>query len=398
MGARLTSARATTRAGVRAVRNRLDRRRYARTVLRIEDVPEQAVVVFFAAVPAEIYQLEQWRQALSEVGGRHPVVVCVTVPDIGRLVTERTGLDVVLASAGVQLERLVETRRPAAVLYLNHREPNFRMLRYPETVHVYLGHGESDKGASASHQNMAYDYCFVAGPAGRERLEAAMPLFDASRRAPMVGRPNLDPRVLRTGRPGTVPDAPGRTTVLYAPTWEGGLPSMAFGTVASHGEALARAVTADPAYRLVYRPHPLTGTIRPADRAADARVRAVVEAAGSPHVVDTGPYGWQLGAADVAVVDVSSVAYDWLATGKPMLLTVPADPRARPTPSRLLDIAPRLPAGEAAQAVERIREVLEHPVTGWSELVAHHFGDTSPGASVERFLDALDAVIAGPPA
>lgn len=381
---------------VRAVRNRIRRRQYARVAGSVDSVPEGAVIVFFAAVPDEIYQLEQWSHALSKVADRHPVVVCVTVPDIGRLVTARTSLPVVYASAGTQLERLVQTRRPAAVLYLNHREPNFRMLRYPETVHVYLGHGESDKGASASHQNMAYDYCFVAGRAGQERLENAMPLFDARRRAPMVGRPNLDPHVLVAGRPDRIDAVPGRMTVLYAPTWEGGLPSMAFGTVASHGEAVARSIIADSAYRLVYRPHPLTGTISAAHAAADRRVRALVEAAGAPHVVDTGPYGWQLAEADVAVVDISSVAYDWLATGKPMLLTVPVDPQARPTPSALLDLAPRLGVEDAARAAERVRHAVEHPVDGWADLVDHHFGDTAPGASVQRFLTVLDAVIDGP--
>ena len=47
------------------------------------------------------------------------------------------------------------------------------------------------------------------------------------------------------------------------------------------------------------------------------------------HLANTdGPFGWQVDACDVCVTDVSAVAYDWLATGKPLLLTRPSEPRA----------------------------------------------------------------------
>ncbi len=385
--------RARARRAAQALGNRLRGPAYARATMPVEAVPEGAVVVHFAAVPAEIYQLEQWQYPLSRLAETRPVVVLVTRPDIGRLVTERTGLPVLYAPRGAQLERLVTERRPAVVLYVNHREPNFRMLRYPETVHVYLGHGESDKGASASHQNMAYDYCFVAGRAGQDRLSAALPLFDAAVRAPMVGRPNLDHGEASAAPPPGTPDAGGRTTLLYAPTWEGGLPSMAFGTVVSHGRALVDAALADPDIRLVYRPHPLTGTSSPAFAEADAALRQRIGEAGAPHVVDDGAYGWQLNAADVAVVDISSVAYDWLATGKPMLLTVPTDPFARPTPGRLSERATRLRADGAGDVVRQIRTVLGAPDPTWPELVEYHFGDTTPGASITRFLEAIEDVV-----
>ncbi len=389
------SRRTSTGHAIRLLRNRLTRRRYARTALRVDDVPVAAVVVFFAAVPEELYQLLQWRPVLERVREHRPVVVVTSAPDIGRLVAQ-TGLPVAFAPRGADLERLIHSRRPAVVLYLNHRERNFTMLRYVETVHVYLGHGESDKGASASHQNMAYDYCFVAGRAAQDRLAAAMPLFDAVRRAPTVGRPTLDPHAASQQRPDWAVDAPGRSTVLYAPTWEGGLPSMAVGSIASHGEAIVASVLGDPGLRLVYRPHPLTGTVSPEHAAAATRIRRLVEEAGPPHLIDTGPYGWVFDIADAAVVDISSVAYDWVATGKPLLLTTPVDERARPTPSRLDSLAPMLRAQDADRTAERVRRLIESPVEGWADLVEYHFGDVRPGASIRRFLDTLDDVAVDP--
>jgi CDP-Glycerol:Poly(glycerophosphate) glycerophosphotransferase len=392
----VTRRRTTVRRVTRIIRNRLARRSYARAVAGVDEVPVGSYVVFFAAVPDEIYQVEQWQHVLRVVARRRDVFVLAGSPDVGRLVLERTGLPVVFSAGGRDLERLVTSRRPAAILYLNHRQSNFAMLRYPETVHIYLGHGESDKGSSASHQNMAYDYCFVAGQAAQDRLAAALPLFDVQRRAPRVGRPNLDPEVLGHERPEWAVDAPGRSTVLYAPTWEGGLPSMAVGSVVSHGEALVRSVLADPTLRLIYRPHPLTGSVAREHAAADERIRRAVSAAGLPHLVDTGPYGWVFAVADLAVVDVSSVAYDWLATGRGLIITQPADKRARPTPSRLLDVAPTLAASDADRAATRLRQLLGEPEPGWADLVEYYVGDTSPGASIGSFLEALAAVAVGP--
>ena len=58
--------------------------------------------------------------------------------------------------------------------------------------------------------------------------------------------------------------------------------------------------------------------------------------AGDRHLVDSGGYGWQWDFADACITDVSAVAYDWLATGKPLLITEPAPSAYRP-PSQLLD-------------------------------------------------------------
>ena len=343
---------AWTRYGAAAM-NLLGARRYTREALGIQDVPRGAVVVHFAATPAEIYQLEQWAELLHTVDQERPVRIVVNRPDVGRLVSQRTGLPVVFAPSASQLEELVSQRPPAVILYVNHREPNFRLLRHAHIPHVYIGHGESDKGASASHQNLAYDYAFVAGQAGRDRLAAAMPFFDVSVRAPMVGRP-----MAGSGRGRVDP-----SRVLYAPTWEGGLPSMALGSVVSHGVPLVRALNAG---------------------------------GGEPHRLDLGPYEQAFDGAALAIVDVSSVAYDWLATDRPFLLTVPTNPAARPLPSMLSERAPRLTAAQAEDGptvASRVRSLIAEPPTSMRDVAEYHFGDLEVGASTRRFLAALAEVI-----
>ena len=98
---------------------------------------------------------------------------------------------------------------------------------------------------------------------------------------------------------------------------------------------MARALVATGRHRVIYRPHPRTGIVLRETAAAHAEIVKVLREANhadptAGHVIDLeGGFGWQLGASDVAVMDISAVAYDWLATAKPLLVTRPAEPRAQ---------------------------------------------------------------------
>ncbi|MBM6400990.1 CDP-glycerol glycerophosphotransferase family protein [Phycicoccus sonneratiae] len=355
----------------------------ARAATAATPLPDAPVAVFFAGGPVELYQLADWLPVLEDLDEVVPLVVVCTRPDGARAAMAATRLPVRLAKGAPDLERLVRSDGVRGVLYVNHLERNFRMLRFAEPVHVYLGHGESDKDSSISNQNKAYDYSFVAGPAGRDRLQRVLRGYDAAVRAPMVGRPQLDHD--SPGAPSWERD--GRTRVLYAPTWEGDRPAMSYGSVATHGVALVRALVEDGGFRVVYRPHPRSGTTSDAYRRADHEVRALLE---SPdHLVDTGPYGWQRAFADVCVTDVSSVAYDWAATGKPLVVTLPGAAATPTDGSRLLDAVPRLAASEASRAPALLRSLGEEMPAGWSEVVEHYVGDTTPGAATARFRAAV---------
>ena len=352
-------------------------------------LPTDPVAVFFAGGPVEFYQLEHWLPVLEHVADRVPFVVVCTSADGARLAMRSTQLPVRLAKGSPDLERLVTQEGVRGVLYVNHLERNFRMLRFPQPVHIYLGHGESDKNSSISNQNKAYDYSFVAGAAGRERLARALRGYAAERRAPMVGRPQLD------HPPAGAPDWPrdDRVRVLYAPTWEGDRAAMEYSSVVSHGAPLVRSLLAAPDVRVIYRPHPRTGKTSPEHRRADAEIRRLLR--GTDALVDTGPYGWQLGFADVCITDVSSVAYDWLATGRPLLVTEPEATPAGGDGSRLLGLVPRLTRSQAHDAAALVRSVRGEMPPGWDALVEHYFGDTTPGGATRRFTEALESALAG---
>jgi CDP-glycerol glycerophosphotransferase (TagB/SpsB family) len=273
---------------------------------------------------------------------------------------------------------------------VSHHPRNFQLLRYPELAHVFIGHGDSDKGVSASNQLKAYDRSFVAGQAAIDRIVGELMWFDRQRLV-VVGRPQLRPP---SPRPPGLP-----RTVLYAPTWEGGQPSVAYSSVLTHGEALVRSLVA-AGLRVVYRPHPRTGANRRDVAAADAALRRVFaepDLVASGSVVDVhGPLTDAFTAADLLVTDVSSVAVEWLPTGRPVVVTEPAAPGAVVGPSPLLDAVPRLTAAEAGRAGELAVRCLDddRAAADRAALVEHYLGSADGEDSLTRFIAACGDLLA----
>ena len=350
-------------------------------------VPNAGIAVFFATGPENFYQFEQWRLPLEHLATQRPVFVIVDRPDTGDLVLGTSSLPVAFARGSAALERLVAERDVRVVLYLNQLEPNFRMLRFASPVHIQIGHGESDKDSSISNQHKAYDLVFVGGDAGRDRLGQALRGFDANERTLLVGRPQLD--YTYQGAPSWPRDSGMR--VWYAPTWAGDRPSIAYGSLASHGVAIIEALLADPSIRVIYRPHPRTRYTTREHRDADKAVCTLLARTGDRHLVDRDGYGWQWDFADACITDVSAVAYDWLATGKPLVITEPAPSAYRPI-SPLLDTLPLLGIAEAGEVLSKIRALQGDSTAGepLRDLAYHYFGDVSAQQSTKRFEDAIE--------
>ncbi|NRQ51273.1 CDP-glycerol glycerophosphotransferase family protein [Aeromicrobium stalagmiti] len=341
---------------------------------------EQQVMLYFPTMRDSLYQLRPWYHALKALDQVHPLVCVFKDSRTARLVRDETGLDCVTLARYGQLDEILSLSQVKLALYVNHDPINFESLRFTSLVHVYLGHGDSDKGVSVSNQVKAYDFCFLAGQAAADRTAAAVMLYDAAARSVLIGQPQLD---------GVAPVAPspsadGRRTVLYAPTWEASQPSVSYGSLETHGVALVRALSGT--HRVVYRPHPLNGVIRASYAAADAAVRALAD-----RVDTTVPLEQSFADADLLVTDVSAVTLNWLPTGKPLLVTTPTVPYP---PSALMDVVPQLGPGDDVAAI-----VAEHLTTdptrdARQSLVEHYLGDPAPGVATTRFIAACDDAMA----
>jgi hypothetical protein len=382
----------------RALTNRTAHREVLSTQALVPPHPPHhyRVAVYFADGDVNMYQIRQWYRPLAELASTWPVVVLSRSATGARAILADGALPVAYVPSIRSLEQFVATQDIRVVLYVNQNTRNFQMFRYGHRWHVFINHGESDKMYMTTNQFKAYDYAFIAGTAARERLSRVLWDYDFDRRAIPIGRPQAD---YYSGELPYTPD--DRSVVLYAPTWEGDRPSAHYGSIRTHGERLVSEVLATGRHRLIYRPHPRSGVIDPEYGAANRRIIAAIEAAnardvGAHHVYDDRPeLGWQLSAADIAVVDISAMVYDRLAAGRPLLITKPVDPEASVDTGGYLAACEWLHADAPAGYVSELERVTADPEVAarlgyW---VAHYFGDVSPGAPTAMFRAAIERLM-----
>lgn len=354
------------------------------------------VAVYFADGAVNMYQMRQWYRPLSELAKRWPVVVLSRQATGAEKLLEEDAPPVVFVPKIRDLEHFIATQDIRIVLYVNQNTRNFQMFRYGRRWHVFINHGESDKMYMTTNQYKAYDYAFVAGQAARDRLSRTLWDYDVDNRTIEIGRPQADHYA------GTLPYTPDeRTVVLYAPTWEGDRPSAHYGSIATHGEALVTQLLASGTHRVIYRPHPRSGVVDDAYGAAHRRIINAINTANAAdasaqHVYDSAPeLGWQLTAADVAIVDISAMVYDRLAAGKPLMITKPSDERASIDTQGYLADCEWLTAENASNIVAEVERVRadEAAIARLRMWVQHYFGDTTAGVATEKFHAAVDGLM-----
>jgi hypothetical protein len=354
-------------------------------------------LVYYADGPVNLYQLRQWYEPLQALDAQAPVLlVCRSVTAALELLKE-SPLPVAYAGRVEDLENLVERQRFSVALYVNQNTRNFQLMRFNTMLHVFISHGESDKSYMVSGQTKCYDYSFIAGQAAAERLAANLINYDVAAKTIRIGRPQLD--VPSPTVPPALPDD-GRTVVFYAPTTEGDRPSMRYSSLVSHGVPMVEALLASPKYRLIFRPHARTGLFSEDHARACEQINALIAQANAAdpaagHLADSTPtFDWQLQAADVCIADVSAVVIDWLTTGKPIVVTKPANPAA-PVPSEgFIASVDLLKPKQASTIVEVLDRVLtdETLAAQRQEWTRYYFGDTTPGAAMQAWLDACRRV------
>ncbi|MFE0510867.1 hypothetical protein [Streptomyces sp. NPDC058964] len=234
-------------------------------------------VLYFSGSKDSAYQVNMWLETMEQLETR-PLIILRERVILTNLAP--TTVPVVCVPGGVHLMNLdLSTVRVA--LYAANVGKNIHLLRVPTMKHVFIGHGDSDKLASVNPFSKAYDEVWTAGRAGRDRYAIA----DVGVRDDdivEVGRPQLAPIRTWQGVPeGRVP------TVLYAPTWEGWDGNPGNTSIVLAGENIVKKlVKADPPVRVLYKPHPFTGTVSAEAGAAHQRITALVEEAAAERAAD----------------------------------------------------------------------------------------------------------------
>jgi hypothetical protein len=390
------TARKVVLNGVRARRARHEAERVSDAMARPEPGRIQ-VGVYFADTRVNLYQIRQWYAPLAELAKLHGVAIIARSPGSYLTLLQEAPVPVLYLRTVTDIEGFLAEQDLTQMLYVNQNVKNFQMFRYGRMWHVFINHGESDKIYMTSNQYKAYDFAFVAGQAALDRLGTKLWNYDLATRALPIGRPQADHLADR------VPiERDDRTVVFYAPTWEGDRPTMAYGSIASHGVAIAQAVLASPNHRLIYRPHPRSGVNSREYREANETIQSLIADANATdpsagHLFDTGgELGWQIGLADVQITDISAMVYDRLATGKPLVVTRPASPTAQVDESGFLGSAEWLSVDDLSDTLGFLDSVIndEGSRANLEFWARHHFGDTTPGAATARFHAAVEKLIA----
>ncbi|MDG4858393.1 hypothetical protein P8605_09550 [Streptomyces sp. T-3] len=232
-------------------------------------VYKPTVAMYFSGGTSSAYQANMWLSTLAAVDGKPLIVLRERF-----MVQKIDATDVpILCVPKVANMFALENSTLKMMLHPANAAKTSQVLRIPTIKHAFTNHGESDKLSSCNPYAKAYDEVWVAGPAARDRYQLA-DIGVEDKDVVEVGRPQLSPIRPYAGAPtGTY------TTVLYAPTWEGWDGNPGNTSVILAGENIVKHLLADKAVRLLYKPHPMTGSVDPRAGAANERIKAMIREA-----------------------------------------------------------------------------------------------------------------------
>jgi hypothetical protein len=344
------------------------------------------VMLYHTGTIESIHQVNMWLGAAE--GVRRPAIVALRERNYLPMLAPTT-LPVICIPGSVDFMGFTLPSVRVA-LYTANVGKTIHMLREPGVRHVFVGHGDSDKTASFNPFSRAYSEVWVAGPAGRDRYRrAAVGVRDED--IVEVGRPQLNEIAVMSESIGD-----RELTVLYAPTWEGWTGDPAHTSLLRTGVGLVERLVALPNVRVIYKPHPFTGTVLTSAIETDLAIRAMLTKASDRHQVVVGPdrslYDC-FNHSDLMVADISSVLSDFISSEKPYVvpnLTGLDDDAFRELfPSTreayLLD-----PAGEQIEAILDLVRSSDPLAARRRDLKHYLLGPDEPDA-MTRFAAAVDA-------
>ncbi|MDT0542106.1 MULTISPECIES: hypothetical protein [Streptomyces] len=235
---------------------------------------QPTVGMYFSGGTTSAYQANMWLSTLAALDGK-PIIVLRERFMVQKI--EATDVPIVCLPKVAHLMRL-EHSTLKVLLHPANSGKTSQVLRIPSIKHAFINHGESDKLSSCNPYAKAYDEVWVAGPAARERYQLA-DIGVEDKDVVEVGRPQLAPIRPYAATPTGALGGAGEehfTTVLYAPTWEGWDGNPGNTSVILAGENIVRELLADPKVRLLYKPHPMTGSVEPRAGRANERIQTMI--------------------------------------------------------------------------------------------------------------------------
>ncbi len=382
-------------------RYRLGRRRFEDELPQILTDLAPRFSLHWQAPGGTTYQASMWLPYLQRLG--EPFFVLVRTPVNFREIAELTTVPVLLRPGLSDLDAVI-CPSLRAVFYCNTAVRNSHMIRFTQLTHIQLNHGDSDKIASVSPTFRQYDKNFVAGEAAVDRF-AKHGVETRRDQFVLVGRPQLEG--VQQARVPIADIAP--QTVLYSPTWSGFYDDSDYSSLPI-GVQIVQSLLQRGCW-VVFRPHPYARKHRVNADACDAIIALLerdAKASGRGHrwgdfaerqmsIVDC------FNAADAMVSDVSSVASDFLFSGKPFAMVAVS--------SHGEDFVKDFPLAEAAYVIDMgaghavgLADALDDMLGPDSlhetrrALRSYYLGDAASENCAEPFIEAARHFVTDPAA
>lgn len=205
--------------------------------------------------------------------------------------------------------------------YSSNTGNTIHTLKYNEITHIFLGHGDSDKSASAHKYFRVYDEIWVSGQAHIDRFKNAG--FDVDLMTfKKVGRPPLR-NILKNNKI----DWRDRMelSVLYLPTWEGVYEESNYSSIHLSSELLQSIRALTETSQISAKFHPVTGSrdIQYSTLPMDLSQQLTPQ---NIKVVDKEVSVSELVAkSNIFICDISAVVSECLAADCPIFVYLPKD-------------------------------------------------------------------------
>ena len=193
------------------------------------------------------------------------------------------------------------------ILHITESGENYAFIKgFPNFIHVYANHGDSDKHSNAVRTATVYDFVMVAGRASMLRFPQAGLAVPQEKFVAIGGTPIEGVEVVEK----TVKIR----NILYAPTWEGHQEAVNFSSV--HKVAASVISLSAKGYQMRFRPHPGLGKRSTLHKALSSDIRAATTF--DSRTDKASDFNW----SDLIVSDISGVMSEYLFTGKPIVVPV----------------------------------------------------------------------------
>ncbi|MED8724279.1 CDP-glycerol glycerophosphotransferase family protein, partial [Escherichia marmotae] len=212
-----------------------------------------------------------------------------------------------------------------AIYYTSNTGNLIHTLKHNKFKHIFLGHGDSDKAASAHKFFRVYDEIWVAGQAHIDRFKKAN-LEIRHLQFIKVGRPNLKKIIKDAMREFSCKNESKNNTIVYLPTWEGVYEENNYSSARLSPVFLSK-ISQKTNSKIVAKFHPLTGT---RDRSMSQLYTALNDAfVDCPYMLTVTDSSYSIPKlvmeGDFFICDISAVVSECISSLRPIFVYVPRD-------------------------------------------------------------------------